>query len=311
MSKILTLKNGVTLEGATLMTLKEAKKYSEILPVNRFWWLKTPGNIDECIMVVGPNGGIYGSYAPVDDDNIHVRPVLEISGLRSSGKKVGDLFEFGKSNFLILSKTRALCTSTIGECPFREDWRADNAADYGASDVKRFLDRWYMDTVQDMRRKINGEEPIVLPDGIRIQGATLLSIEESRRLPVNIRKFKRNWWLRSPGTGQPYYAATVRGDGFVDAEGEIVCDTFSTVRPALIVDLSSSGFKPGEWFKVGDFGFDIISDTKALCTDSIGNFPFRRNSRADDAAVYETSDVRKYIEEWYANLWAEERGKGL
>lgn len=307
MSKVLTLKNGVTLEGATLMTVKEAKKYSEILPVNRFWWLKTPGNADGYITVVGPKGGICGSYAPVDDNGIHVRPVLGISGLRSSGKKEGDLFEFGKFNFLILSKTRAMCTSTIGECPFREDWEADNATDYGASDVKRLLDRWYMDTVQDLRRKINEEESIVLPNGIRIQGTTLLSAEESRRLPVNMRKFKHNWWLRTPGTGQSYYAATVRGDGFVDTGGEIVCDPFSAVRPALLVDLSASELKPGEFFKVGDFGFDIISDTKALCTGSIGNFPFRRNCRADDAAVYETSDVRKYMEEWYANLWAGER----
>jgi len=96
----------------------------------------------------------------------------------------------------------------------------------------------------------------------KIIGATLLSIFEARTLlRPSERKYRRWWWLRSPGDCQGD-AAGVYSDGSVDYTGLDVDYGNVCVRPALrIEDLESSNLKIGGEFNFGKsvFGsFPII-----------------------------------------------------
>ena len=47
----------------------------------------------------------------------------------------------------------------------------------------------------------------------------------------------------------------------------------------------------------------MIGDSLALCDDVVGSCAFRKNWKAQDANIYEKSDIKKWLENW-----AEENG---
>ena len=131
---------GITLlsveEAESLLTEKE-RRYSNS------WWLRTPGYYRDGACYVGSNGYVYCYGDGVDGDDVGVRPALIIN-LESSDLKVGDTFKFGDKEFKILSPTIAwMHKDDIGRCAFRKDWEADDANNYEASDVKKFVDEWF------------------------------------------------------------------------------------------------------------------------------------------------------------------------
>lgn len=130
--------------GATLLSIEEAKQLDEkILKAPDVWWLRSPGYSDNFAAFV------YGGDGDVDDvgynvaDAFGVRPALTISNLESSSLKIGDSITFGDHDFTIISDKYALCNVIVDECVFREDYLADDANDYEASDVKVFVDQWF------------------------------------------------------------------------------------------------------------------------------------------------------------------------
>ena len=141
MSKI-TLENGITVTGATLLTVVEAERVPEsTLGIDRPWWLRSPGYYTNCA------ANVYNDYIDGDGCNVGcetygVRPVLNVS-LDASGLSVGDKFTFGDKEFDVISKNKALCTDIIGNCAFRKDKNLDDANNYELSDVKMFVDKWY------------------------------------------------------------------------------------------------------------------------------------------------------------------------
>jgi hypothetical protein len=134
-----------------------------------------------------------------------------------------------------------------------------------------------------------------------IEGATLLTVEEAKELSKNISLAERNWWLRSPGGFDDWAAFVFGDDGHVDDDGYFVYEEFG-VRPALrISNLESSDLQVGDKFIFGGQSWTIISDDKALCDDVMGESVFCRDLCAKDANVYEASDVKKFVDDWYAN----------
>lgn len=134
---------------------------------------------------------------------------------------------------------------------------------------------------------------------LNIESVTLLSLEEAEKVPQNIRAFKEQWWLCSSGFIDRN-AACVYGEygyvsvGGIDVEREI------GVRPALKFNLESTNLQIGSKIKVFGYNWTVISDKLILCDDIVGKSAFREDCEADYANEYESSDVKKWLENWYA-----------
>jgi len=74
---------------------------------------------------------------------------LRIEDLESSNLKIGDEFTFGGKHFRIISDNLAFCIEDIGLRTFREDWQAENANDYDASDIKKYVDEWFAEALKN------------------------------------------------------------------------------------------------------------------------------------------------------------------
>ena len=134
---------------------------------------------------------------------------------------------------------------------------------------------------------------------LAIASATLLSIEEAKELSPELRKYERWWWLWSPGDAS-LGAAGVDYDGSVYDLGYIVYNSRDAVRPALqISNLQSSNLQIGDVFTFGGKPFQIISDNLAFCLSDIGTCAFREDWKVANANDYETSDVKKFVDEWF------------
>lgn len=135
---------------------------------------------------------------------------------------------------------------------------------------------------------------------LEILGATLLSAEEAETLLTEAERVYDNWWwLRSPGDDQNH-AAGVRSDGSVDDDGHYVLNGNDCIRPALkIFNLQSSNLDIGDRFKFGGQIFKIISEDLAFCEGDIGRGCFRKDWEEEEANHYETSDVKKAVDNWF------------
>ncbi len=145
--------------GVTLLSASEAKNLNkEILKADKNWWLRSASDRDSiAACVYGDDGYVYrnGYYV---HRSFGVRPALEISDLESSGYKIGESVYFGGHSFTIISDTYALCDDMIGECAFRKDSEAENANEYEASDIKRYVETWFEKVKEQSREERDSEE---------------------------------------------------------------------------------------------------------------------------------------------------------
>ena len=132
-----------------------------------------------------------------------------------------------------------------------------------------------------------------VPTNLEIEGATLLSVDEARKLPLRLKQHNNWWWLRSPGF-YGSHVAHVYCDGSIDVLGSYA-NYDNTVCPALkITNLESSDLEIGDVFKFGDKEFEIISDTLAFCTTDIGKHKFDTYSNN-----YGRSEIKQYVDKWF------------
>ena len=149
-------------------------------------------------------------------------------------------------------------------------------------------------------------EKVYCKESLLITGATLLSAEEVELLPQRLRSYKNWWWLQSPSD---YRGRATRVDyrGVVCYCARPVDDDSGTVRPALrIRNLKFSNFKVGDRFEFGNAEFEIVSDDLAFCTGNIGRCAFREDWDVADANVYESSDVKKFVDKWFESAVQDE-----
>lgn len=135
---------------------------------------------------------------------------------------------------------------------------------------------------------------------LEITGATLLTVEEARELPEKLRKRSYLWWwLRSPGKDSSHIAY-VGFDGAINNYGADVDKYTGRVRPAIIIsNLDAFNLQIGDTFVFGRAEFEIITNSKALCSTWIEISPFREDWKADDTNDYEKSDIKKIVDEWF------------
>ena len=137
---------------------------------------------------------------------------------------------------------------------------------------------------------------------LEITGATLLSIEEAEEYLTRVeRAYDCWWWLCSP-SNDSYYAKLVDYDGVINYRGRSVGSSNGCVRPALqIKNLESSNLKIGDFFELGGFEFKVISENLAwMHKQDIGRCAF--NKDLENGNNYETSDVKKFVDEWFKAL---------
>ena len=136
---------------------------------------------------------------------------------------------------------------------------------------------------------------------IEIDEITLLSLEEYETYQNAIPKIAAWWWLRSPNASIVANAPDVDNDGLIHT---ISVTSDDGIRPALrIKNPESFDIGIGDKFRLAGDMWTMIGDGLALCDDVVGNCAFRKNWKAQDANIYEKSDIKKWLENW-----AEENG---
>lgn len=135
---------------------------------------------------------------------------------------------------------------------------------------------------------------------IDITDVTLLSIEEyeDNEDIIPLVDVDNLYWLRSPGSDR-YAAACVCDDGSADYYGSIVCIGFNAVRPVMRLSESEiSGLSAGDKIEMAGYTWTILHGGLALCDAIVGRTAFRKDWQAEDANVYESSDIKKWLENW-------------
>lgn len=135
-----------------------------------------------------------------------------------------------------------------------------------------------------------------------ILGATLLSKEEFKQYEDIIPRTDGDWWLRSPGAFSEYACCVFDYGGY----GRYCCYSYGGsvdrvgvgVRPALIIS-NLDNAKIGDKVEFEGKAFTVISPEYALCDTFIGKCIFRKDWKAEDANIYEASDVKKFVDDWF------------
>lgn len=152
--------NKLEITGATLLSAKEAKNLNkEILKADENWWLRSCGHRDGLAACVFGDRGYADYFGYLVNYSYGVRPALEISNLESSNLKIGDTITFGEHDFTIISDKYALCNEIVDKRVFREDYVAEDANDYEASDIKKFVDDWFI-RIKERKEPICFDIPI-------------------------------------------------------------------------------------------------------------------------------------------------------
>ena len=125
---------------------------------------------------------------------------------------------------------------------------------------------------------------------------TLLTAKEYSAYKHNIPPVRNWFWLKSPSINSILVDVAENGSigvYFVDCPDGII-------RPVIKLQNNVS---VGEEYDIKGTMFVAISENMLLCKNEIGYGCFRKNIEAEDANVYEKSDVKNYI-----NDWAKEKG---
>ena len=146
--QIITTKDiELEIKGITLLDIDEYESCKDIAPLSAvWWWLRAPGSISYYAAYVIDFG-----YVDYYGDNVScvggVRPALIYNPTEIV--KVGDKVEVAGYLWTIISDNMMLCDDIIGKSAFEKDWRADDANDYEKSDIKKWIEKWYEENIEN------------------------------------------------------------------------------------------------------------------------------------------------------------------
>ena len=104
------------------------------------------------------------------------------------------------------------------------------------------------------------------------------------------------WWLRSPYFRSSNNAGEVVDDGWVDI---LDVDRTDGARPALkIRNLVSSNLKIKDQIQLAGYTWTVIAEDIILCDEIVGHTAFKKDWKAQDANVYEKSDIKAWLKNW-------------
>lgn len=147
---------------------------------------------------------------------------------------------------------------------------------------------------------------ITVPLEIEIEKADLLTVEEVEKLSMKLKYYDEWWWTQSPGVCS-YYGSCVINFGSIIHRGMTVdLGNIICVRPALRFS-KMENMSIGDKFLFRDKEFQIIDNGLAFCLSDIGSYCFRNNIEADNANVYEYSDIKDFIDSWFRGIKTKKR----
>ena len=135
-------KSALKITGARLATAEESQNEISIINSNYpdWWWLRDVGDDNVRALCEDGHGCIIRGGVSVQS-SLYIRPVLEIESAFKAGYKVGDVFRFGRKEFVIISDDKGFCLTDIGWCVFNDNIEAGNA--YENSKVEKYVNDWF------------------------------------------------------------------------------------------------------------------------------------------------------------------------
>ena len=151
--KITTQQVKIEINDVTLLSEEEYLACKDnISIINNCWWLRSPDYL-QCYATYVNNDGS-PCFNTVDYDSACIRPALRISNLESSNLKIGDKVFIADYVWTVIANDLILCDNIVMYSCFREDWHAEDANNYEASDVKKKLEKWAMEHSIITQRKM-------------------------------------------------------------------------------------------------------------------------------------------------------------
>lgn len=126
----------------TDVTLLEVEEYGSLadglIPdVGQLFWLKSSSEGDGAL--AGTVAAGHWVAQNITSNRHGVRPALKIQNTNLS---VGDKFTLAGYQWTVILEDTALCDAIVARVSYRKNWRANDAHDYDASDVKAWLAAW-------------------------------------------------------------------------------------------------------------------------------------------------------------------------
>jgi hypothetical protein len=130
----------LSVTGITLLSMEEYKEYRyNIKPIDRWWWLRSPGFMRNHAAGVYRDGSVDGFGTYVNYPFAAVRPALILKG----SSTIRQSFNFGGKAWTVISRALALADEPFCTMAFRKEWEGSDANDYEKSDIKPYLDAWF------------------------------------------------------------------------------------------------------------------------------------------------------------------------
>ena len=122
---------------------------------------------------------------------------------------------------------------------------------------------------------------------------SLLTLEEAKALPENIRQYRGWWWLRTPGD-ERFTVAFVYNGGSVNSYGTDIGYNYNCVRPVLtIADLDFFDLEVGDTLAIQNKRYIYIGDNRVIYN---GELVYHRFD--EDSNDYEKSEIKKIVDNW-------------
>lgn len=171
------------IQGITLLSVEEAKGLSNSTSTRceQPWWLRSAEVVD------GSNGYIYDIGNSVYEE-LGVRPALQIEF--SPDLYFGDQVRVFDRFWTVVSHDCLLCDTIIGQAPFRKDGQAQNAKDYEASDIKKWLEDWFQKNLNKEKENKEMAQKVVKLNDI---AAEIGNEPKEVTLPNGMTRMSINW----------------------------------------------------------------------------------------------------------------------
>jgi len=133
--------------GATLLSVEEYEAYKDNIPgLDEWFWLRSPGSEAGYAADVYDSIDSYLLGNNICRSNLAVRPAITFDPDKSK-LLIGDKVLIDNVVFTVIADGILLANEAVGKHCFRKDWKAPDANDYEASDIKKYVDEWFKRTL--------------------------------------------------------------------------------------------------------------------------------------------------------------------